>query len=369
LSSKPEKKGWDKTDPSILHYGEGIYKKIEFPIYANVISRIAIYKLLPSKIMFPDSSFLFHFLGIKKLKEIRKNNPDIIYSRSTPFSSTILAYKIKKKLKIPWVMHLSDPWAGNPYRDNQLINKDRIWEKKAFNMADLITLTSENAVAYYHLRYPELSSKILYFPNVFDPQNNYENDLQNLDKLKIIYSGNLYGERNLEPFLLALDFIERNNPELLNSIKFIIAGNIDEFNLSLINKNNRSNWPVTILGPLSNDEALKLIRKGHLLLTIDKPFNTKIDNLFFPSKIMDYIAANRFILGISNSGSPTFQAVHKKYGICFQHDQIKEIGEFLISMIMEFKNENFSIFRNENEDHFFSAKYQANKLKSVFEQL
>jgi hypothetical protein len=91
--------------PFLTGYNELIELPISENKYVNFVKR----KIKPNSLNFPDSKFSFHQQFQKVISKI-KHIPDIIYSRSFPLSSTILAYKLVEKYNKPWVLHLSDPW-------------------------------------------------------------------------------------------------------------------------------------------------------------------------------------------------------------------------------------------------------------------
>src|SRR5690606_19230405 len=94
----------------------------------------------------PDTDFLFHWEGKIILKKI-SSKPNIIYSRSTPFSSAILGIKLKQKLSVPWVMHLSDPWSDSPYGNYKNTYNIKA-ERQCFESADLISFTTAETLSF-----------------------------------------------------------------------------------------------------------------------------------------------------------------------------------------------------------------------------
>ena len=56
--------------------------------------------------------------AVSRGKKILENT-DIkaIYSSSMPITSHLVAYHLKKKYKLPWLAHFSDPWTLNPYHN------------------------------------------------------------------------------------------------------------------------------------------------------------------------------------------------------------------------------------------------------------
>ena len=369
ITSSPSQKGWRKNDDSLNIYSKYVNKRIEIPTFNSMISRLSRYKVLSSEILFPDTDCLFHILGLLKLKQIRSYNPDILYSRSTPISSAILAYKLKKRLKVPWIMHFSDPWVENPYYNwsSKTEEKYERMEGQLFNNADIITLTSETAVDLYVKKYPHRKNDILYFPNVFDEISTRSLDYDRDKKIRITYTGNIYKQRGIYPLIRMVDYIKSNHPEYLNEFEVSVAGNIDEYNAELLKKTDSE--IITYLGHLNYSDTSALVSTSDILVSIDKPKENEFDNLFLPSKLMDYMAADRIILGITHNGSPTYRIVEDRFGKCFNHNDIPQISNFIIDIINRYRKNLMINFKRGKEIEFFSGEYQSNKLKRTFEQL
>ena len=102
-------------DSSLEKYSFPGMQKIEIPVWETKISNYVLQKAIPGGISYPDSKLTFHLQYRKVIKRLR-NVPDIIYSRSNPVSSAVMACKLREYYKVPWVMHLSDPWVGSPAR-------------------------------------------------------------------------------------------------------------------------------------------------------------------------------------------------------------------------------------------------------------
>jgi hypothetical protein len=369
ITSSLSQKGWRKSDDSLESYTDYVTKKIEIPTFSNLASRLSRYKLLPSGILYPDADFLFYILGLMSMNQIKSFKPDILYSRSTPVSSAILALKLKKKLKIPWIMHFSDPWVENPYNNWSIKTREKSnrMESLLFESADIITLTSETAVDLYAGKYPHRKQDILYFPNIFDKINEKDRNYEKGKKLRIAYTGNIYKERSINPLIKVVDHIRTKYPDYLNDFEILIAGNIDDYNYKMLKQSDSD--IINYLGHLNYSESSELVRSSDILVSIDKPKESEFDNLFLPSKIMDYIAANRIILSITHIGSPTYKIVENQFGKCFNHNEIPLISRFIIEVINSIGKNLMINFNPRKEVEFFSGEYQIKILKKTFEKL
>jgi glycosyltransferase involved in cell wall biosynthesis len=348
-------KGWEKKETSQLRFLSNIHKVIElesltsFNKWQSFISR----KFLKIWTKRPDTDFLFHWQAKRILREL-DSWPDIIYSRSVPFSSAILALKLKAKLNKPWVMHISDPWSDSPY-GNYNNNYNREAEKKCFAVADLISFTTTETLSYYSQKYPEFQKKFIVTPNVYDKADVVENaTLFTNAKLTCLHSGNLYGQRTIKP---VIDALKESNRSTLDNLEVLLVGNIDDYNKNLIDQSGIS--CIKYLGAVSADESYKLQRKSDILLSIDKPVEKEIDKILLPSKIQDYIAARKFILAITGEGSATYNTIHKRYGLCFKHHMNKAIATFINDAVKAYQSRDSEFFSIVKPGTMFEAELNA----------
>jgi glycosyltransferase involved in cell wall biosynthesis len=330
--------------------------------YVNFLQR----KLNPSSLNYPDSKFRFFKQWKRVIKEL-KNKPDIIYSRSFPISSTIMAFHLQKELQVPWVLHLSDPWTVSPIHK---LGKAKGWndemEKKCFNNASILSFTSLKTIEMYSRKYPEHVSKMVFFPNVFDLEDKILHQYTVKEKIKVVYTGGLIEARSPEYLFKAIMELNNQYPEIISDFEFIFAGALDRKNRLLFEQVIPS---VKHLGLLPFKEALLLQQKADLLLVIDTPFKNTDDAIFFPSKLLDYMLIQRRILALTDKNSTTWDIVDGKLGNCYVHSDIENIKQFLIRSWKAWKQQNLEYFYNKNLDMNYSAETNANKLSNLFSKV
>lgn len=357
--------GWVKEDVSQIEVLKRVDKVI---LKASINSwnrwkRAAARILLKSQSRKPDDDFLFHFFP-KFLKKKLNTFPDLIYSRSSPFSSAILGLKMKKILGVPWCMHLSDPWTDSPYVSYK--NKYSVQAEHAcFKNADIISFTTPETLDFYTKKYPDFSNKFFLSPNVYsaDDVNNSLKVFQNR-KLVMLHSGNLYGKRNLESILAALSLLQKTEQD---QIEFQLAGNMDQQNFEMLNASKL--LCIKNLGFVTSDLSIDLQKKADILISIDKPLEVDIDKVFLPSKIQDYIAARKPILAITGTDSATYRTVHEKYGKCFDHRDINGLMNYIREAIKAYNNRDKNFFYMPMPPKEFDAQYNVNLLFSRFQRL
>lgn len=292
------------------------------------------YKRLPftrlqSMFSIPDAYLYLNPLYLPHLKNMSQY--DVIFTWSMYHSIHLLGRYIKKKNpSIHWVAHFSDPWVNNPYfkqnRLTKIINKHL--EQSVFEQANSLLFTSEETIELVLKPYGEAEkkkSKVV--PHAFD-ESLYPNKQKSPNKDFIIrYIGNFYGVRQPTGLIKALEFIYDASPQKLKNLKFEFIGSFVSEKAYEIPEPLRE--LITFKAPVNYLESLKLMKQSDLLLIIDAPFDT---SPFLPSKLIDYIGANKPIFAITPLG--TSQKLIEEIGFQVAHpNEPKEIAEKLLKMV------------------------------------
>jgi len=361
----------DKTlfmpvDENLKAYTKGYREIIKVNFFENKYVNFLMRKINPSSLNYPDSKFRF----FKKYKSVIKqlhNKPNIIYSRSFPISSTIMAYKLQKEFQVPWVLHLSDPWTVSPIHhlgDAKAWNEEM--EKRCFESATVLSFTSNKTIELYAKKYPEYQSKMQLFPNVFDLEDKIDMEYTFKDKIKVVYTGGLVEERSPQYLFDAITELHNEHPKIIADFEFIFAGALDRKNKALFEQKIPS---VKHIGLLSFNEALKLQQSADLLLVIDTPFKNAEDAIFFPSKLLDYMLIQRRVVALTDRESTTWSIVENKLGDCFVHSDVDSIMKFFIKSWEAWKNKDKGYFITNNPNIFYSAEHCANNLSKIFQKV
>lgn len=345
-------------------YGQGYEQKIEIPIIENKLANFLFRKILPGGIDYPDSKFTFHWQKGRVVNAVKKK-PDVIYSRSNPLSSALMAYKLAVHYNVPWVMHLSDPWVDSPvknYTHRQTAYQSK-WERLCFERASAICLTSSHTVDFYKNKYPSFSAKIHLFPNVYDPEDFSEQKLDFSKKLRITYTGGLAGERSAKNFLQACKKLVEEKPNLINSFEVIFAGPMDRKNREVFAENKLIN--IKHVGELPYSKALELMKESHLLLNIDLPILDPNMAMFFASKLLDYFLAKRTILSLTSRGSASEKVLETVNAKVLMLDDVAGIKSFIEKAIDAYKNQDTAFFTLDSNTDEYSAEINSIRLSQL----
>ncbi|HRK52392.1 MAG TPA: hypothetical protein PK185_00635 [Cyclobacteriaceae bacterium] len=356
--------GWAPAEEKLKTYLNFVDQVLVLPTLPGLL--LGGIKRIAPKLMVPDEQFIFHWLSaFVKLKKI----PDLLFSRSTPFSSAVMAYKLKRKFSIPWVMHLSDTWVDNPFY-RSISGKSRLdsyWEYKCFRLADVVTVTSELTLRFYASKYPQYSRKLRQLPNVIESSSINKNEVSVEGKIRFVFTGRLYGSRSPEALLNAIQTSLELRPEFKEVSEFIFAGFFDPQYEEQFNKLDLKN--VKNIGHVSQEESIKLQRSAHILMLIDSLEDDDRHDLFFPSKVLEYIAARRRVLAITRSTSTVNSIIGKELGDCFSAEMLGDLPQFIIHCIEKFKGGDVSYFSCRGDFTEYTVENQTKKLVKIFEEL
>ncbi|ADQ00051.1 glycosyltransferase [Marinobacter adhaerens] len=281
----------------------------------------------------PDSDFWVRWFAGHVLQRL-SDTPDVIYSRSGPFSAALLARRLKMMSGKPWLMHLSDPWSDSPYR--QLSPRraavDRFQEEACFAFADMITLTTEGQADHYRERYPDRAGSIFVTPNMMPVVQPLQTASRPEGPLRLVYTGALYGERDPRALLSALRILHDAEPSGKERIRLDFYGNMAPEMAALIN-----GYPGCVAhGPIPFEEVADVQAKADVLVTVEAGGDNPLLLHFMPSKNLDYIAIGKPILAVTPKGSQTDRLCRAGYGWSFSPDDSPAIAEKLSQLARDF---------------------------------
>lgn len=352
-------------DKSLEPYKVGVRQLIEIPLRENRYVNFIRSRLGMGETVFPDSKQSFHKKFSKVLKALREK-PDLIYSRADPKSSTIMAFKLKEELNVPWILHMSDPWADCPFHvmSKKFYQRNAEWEKKCFAAADIISLTSIPTIDFYKKKYPEFSDKFRFFPNVYEylaePEENSDPVIRGNRKFRIVHTGGLADTRSPEFLLKPLKELSEQDPTLHDKLEVIFAGEMDARNRAVFS---RYDMPfVKWLGRVPFKEALQLQRSADYLVAIDFPVDDPEMAMFFLSKLLDYMVSRKRILTLTTAGSASDLAMRDLKGDVCSRNDMASIKKAILNALTAFERGDEEYLVNEKPPVKYEASYNADRL-------
>ena len=267
---------------------------------------------------------------------------DVMFSMHEPPSSHICALKIKEEFRdLPWVTYWSDPWLKDSTRAN--ISKARrkfegSFEKKIVELSDRFIFVTKANRDDYVSSYNIPLEKTFIVTRGYDEKQYSEikksskPSLINKDKINFVYAGEIFSKlRDVNPFIVALNYIKDKNVELYNKLNVMFFGNIDDEDIKnkLMQVEN-----VNVSPRIPYDEALGYMLNSEVLLLFGNKNSKQI-----PAKIYDYFGADGLIFVIlGDENDPIRDVVENKKKCIVVNNNTHEIVNGINKIVSMLEN-------------------------------
>ncbi|MCG8603694.1 glycosyltransferase family 4 protein [bacterium] len=321
----------------------------------------------------PDARIAWLFFASKAaIKIAKEENIGVIFSSAPPYTTHLIGLRLRRKLGLPWVADFRDSWIGwlsapqrRPRLSSFIENK---MERAVLSSADKILTVSKGVRADLLSRHDHVDGRNwTLLPNGFDKAD-FEalGTLPKFEKTTVTYLGSLYGARNPEYLIRALEDLHERDPDLPEKLAFRFIGRVGEPILAHINAS-----PVARLFEfvpyLPHSESLsELLRSQVSLLIIDDaPANRGI----LTGKLYEYIGAGNEILALAPEGEASELILSHKLGWVAPPKDQNAIQAVLLEILGRKKLS--AEVRNNGTDirDQFERQKLTGKLASIFDQL
>jgi len=223
---------------------------------------------------------------------------DALASFAQPWSDHLIGRRLHRATGLPWIAHFSDPWTDSPLLHGRLWQR-RIWarmESDVVREADALVFVNTQTRDRMMQKYPaDWRRKTHVLPHGFDRDDLRARPIPRDSRLTVVYTGRFYGGfRTPDVFLRALADVDRRR-SLAGELRVVFVGTpIPEYvRLASVLK---LEPVVEFTGRRSFAESTSWAAAADVLLVIDAPAD---NNLFLPSKVIDYLPAGKPILALT----------------------------------------------------------------------
>ena len=367
-----------------------------------------------SSMLRPDAHILWKrpvSKAVESLTNANNSRFDAIYVSLQPWSASVIALELKKKLGVPLIVDFRDPWIDSTslsWPNKRHFNQDRTLEAKIFDQADAIIGVTPGMINCFHHRYPAASNKTHLIFNGYDTDDFEPLETASISQssvnpestesasvFKLGFAGRLYntftvGHRNwfkriqdklsyrncetdftthsLRYLAPALARLFEKRPELRKSFQFDLAGNIPRSNIELVKKLGLSDI-VKFHGLIPHADAIELVSRSDAVWL---PMMTEMDgrrSFNASGKVFEYLALSKPILGLVPEGDAADIVRESKCGWVEKPDDIQGIMNLLESLIESKSNGSFSVQANRNFIDQFQRRKQASQLSKLLKQV
>ena len=260
-----------------------------------------------SQFALPDGKLGWLYPAVKRGVQIAGTySYHACFSVSPRPTAHLVAYRLARRLNIPWVADFALPWSDAYWLAGRPLIVDRLDQK----LEHLIVRSAQHIT----VAYPELArslstrhggafeDKISVIPTGFQEQL-FAGQPQVAGKFTIIYPGNHFCEpgRHGEYFLRAIDDWIASDPSLARKVEFVFIGKRDD---DLLRHRAAMTHPkvVRVESLVSHRACIQAIRSSHACVV-----NT-IGNRI-PGKLYECMRAGKPILGLADQGSDLESAI------------------------------------------------------------
>lgn len=249
-----------------------------------------------------------------------KHRPDIIYTTAGPSSTHYAGYILSRILGLPWVAEIHDPliYDHEKHKWHKYYFQKHL-EKLIFQKASTIIYFTEKARENAERRHPGYEHKTMVIrPGALPPRIKkvtYEKGA----KMHFGHFGSLSSRRNLEVLFKALHKLIQNRPDLSKKIVLDIYGTtldkmsekaLERYPLHdiLVRHGRLEHDPVT--GKSGRERILEAMQRTDVLVLIHGRDESTCRE-YIPSKVYDYMLANRPILGLTHPDSELYHMLEE----------------------------------------------------------
>ena len=261
-------------------------------------------------------------------KEAASGHYDVLVTFAQPWINHRIGLRLKRRNPtLPWVAHFSDPWFDSPYAkyaDSETAARVRTSERQVIEAADAVVFVTERTADLVMSKYPAAwRDKVHIVPHGYDadliPHIPVRKRAAHV--MRVVHTGNFYGLRRPEAVLAAIArLISTEQTKLPFLMEFV--GGVEE-DLRRTTEEMGLADVVTFSGPAGYLDSLAAAASADLLLLLDAPAR---ENVFLPSKIVDYLMLKRPVLGITPIEGASADVLRRTGSTVVSPDQPEEIA-------------------------------------------
>jgi glycosyltransferase involved in cell wall biosynthesis len=248
----------------------------------------------------------------------RKQNYDVAYSSSGPFTSHLVGLLLKRLTNKPWVAELRDGW----YRWNRAIFPDypawrsvleRHLEAAAMRTADRVVLVTERMARAFRCQYTDLpADHFAVVSNGFDASQLEQHVRSRRHAgFEVLHAGALYYGRSVAAFLEGAAHLVQTEPDFRAAFRLTLLGTLDATARTEV-ANGALQGHVWTGGQVDHSATLQAMHSADMLLLVAN--TTPGAEATVPGKLFEYLAVGRPVLAVAPADSATADVLKQTGG-------------------------------------------------------
>lgn len=259
---------------------------------------------------------------------IKKNPVDIILTTSPPQSLHLIGLGLHERLNLPWFADFRDPWTDIHYFEELYLmpfaRKLHFKQQQRVLQQASEVITVGNSMAQTLRKHVDRNIQVIRnghdIPQVSD-------SIQRDEHFVLLHLGTLMGARNPKSLWKALAEWVKDTPELKEHFKVRLIGDVD-FEV----KEEVAKYGLTSMVEykpfMPHKEALQEMHRAWALLLLTEDFHAS--EYILPSKLFEYMTAQRPIICIGKQGTETAQLIkYNEVGYVLGFEEKEKIKQVL----------------------------------------
>jgi len=274
----------------------------------------------------------FPFARRAALQLLRRYRIEALYTSAPPYTTAVVGLSVKRRSGIPWIAGFRDPWTGflsATQRWGVPAWIERHLEKAVLQEADVVECAWKGIVRDFRQKYPEIpEEKFVVIPNGFHPEISQPVPYQPNAVFTLRYAGSLYGRRDPQPLLRALEQLVQQGSIDPERFHLHIVGRVGE---DVRQKLQQAPVPVEIESYVPFRESVQRLQYAEALLLIvdDSPHSRDI----VPGKLFEYLAVHRPIVAIGPPDSEVGAILREtQAGQMIAPEQIDQLADAIATL-------------------------------------
>jgi glycosyltransferase involved in cell wall biosynthesis len=265
--------------------------------------RFGLLRKIGAATLIPDTYIGWYPFALSAgLRILRDKNIGAIYSTSPPETSHLVAWRLHRMTRIPWVADFRDPWMNLYLLPTPTALHRRVHEALESGVCRhaSVVVTSPWHRDILVAKYPRIG-RVTLITNGYDPSHieAVSGIRPATDRFQIVHAGMLTQTRTAVPFLKAVRVFMDEVPDAADKCRVIFLGPRESMNEASVRELGLSSV-VSFRDTVSHAETLKIERASHILVLI-KHTSPVYDGIV-PGKLYEYIGLERPVLALVPEG-------------------------------------------------------------------
>lgn len=169
-------------------------------------------RLLLSLVWIPDDELRFVLPAYRAARRLLREHVDLVYTSAPSHSTNLVGLLLRRLHRIRWCAEFRDPWSyPQSVSVTPLVGRANAYlEKQCIRAADHLVTVTEQTADLYRRRLGSSAGKVVVVRNgipALRPRPSGPRE----GPFRIVYSGNLYGNRDVRAFVAAIADVARES--------------------------------------------------------------------------------------------------------------------------------------------------------------